>query len=423
MTTLNSQHTTYIEKAAATSPQWLNEQRRSSFKRFEATDMPSEKLDNWRYVTTDFDLGELPIADGTVEPLLTDPLLDVETAAGMALIVDGSARSVTTTEAVTFVPLTDAWDGVQGLIETPEVGADKLELGHSAFSRDGVFLRIPRGTSVAAPFLIEAQAVQADAVSYPQIVVILEDGAHAQVVVSYRSGDDGNVMLPKVDISLGQGSTLGFTAVQTVGQDSVVAISQKIEIGRDATVHVGEVGLGGELGRLAIKVDLTGDGSSIKFSGISLGGGSQTLDYRFLVRHIGKNTSSDVYLKGAVDNAASSVFTGLLRIEEDALRTSAFETNRNLVLSKNAKAQSVPNLEILCDDVVCGHASTVGELDEEHLYYLRSRGLSPEAAERILVHGFFGESLDLLPSQEIARNVRGVVLDKYAAGRLAVGLS
>ncbi len=418
---MNPQHTTHLEKAAVHSPEWLNEQRRNSLERFEDTDMPSERLDNWRYVTTDFDLGSLPVADGSAEPLSADPLLAVDAAAGTALIVDGTVRSVTTAEAVTFAPLADAWDGVKDLVEAPAADADKLELGHSAFVSDGVLLRIPRGTSVAAPFVIEVQAVQADAVSYPQIAVVLDDGAHAQVVVSYRSGQDGNVLLPKVDLFLGQGATLGFTAVQTVGQDSAVAISQKMEIGRDAGVHIGEVGLGGGLGRLSVKVDLTGDGSSIKFSGVSLGGGSQTLDYRFLVRHIGKNTSSDVYLKGAVDNAASSVFTGLLRIEEGALRTSAFETNRNLVLSKDAKAQSVPNLEILCDDVVCGHASTVGELDEEHLYYLRSRGLSPERAERILVHGFFGELLDLLPSQEIARNVRSVVLDKYAAGRVAAG--
>ena len=418
---MNPQHTTHLEKAAVHSPEWLNEQRRNALERFEDTDMPSEKLDNWRYVTTDFDLGVIPIADGSADPLPADPLLAVDAAAGTAVIVDGTVRSVSTAEAVTFAPLAGAWDGLKDLVGTPEADADKLELGHSAFSSDGVLLRIPRGTSVAAPFVIEVQAVQADAVSYPQIAVVLDDGAHAQVVVSYRSGPDGNVLLPKVDLSLGQGATLGFTAVQTVGQDSVVAISQKMEIGRDASVHIGEVGLGGELGRLSVKVDLTGDGSSIKFSGVSLGGGSQTLDYRFLVRHIGKNTSSDVYLKGAVDNAASSVFTGLLRIEEGALRTSAFETNRNLVLSKDAKAQSVPNLEILCDDVVCGHASTVGELDEEHLYYLRSRGLSHERAERILVHGFFGELLDLLPSQEIARNVRSVVLDKYAAGRVAAG--
>ena len=140
-------------------------------------------------------------------------------------------------------------------------------------------------------------------------------------------------------------------------------------------------------------------------------------DYRVVVRHEGKNTSSDVFLKGAVEDEASSVFTGLLRIEEDATRTSAFETNRNLVLSESASAQSVPNLEILCNDVICGHGSTVGQLEEEHLYYLMSRGLPKDRAERVLVRGFFEEVIDRLPVPEVADPVRAVVHDKFATAQ------
>ncbi|NND84905.1 MAG: Fe-S cluster assembly protein SufD, partial [Acidimicrobiia bacterium] len=131
----------------------------------------------------------------------------------------------------------------------------------------------------------------------------------------------------------------------------------------------------------------------------------------------GKNTSSDVFLKGAVEDEASSVFTGLLRIEEDATRTSAFETNRNLVLSESASAQSVPNLEILCNDVICGHGSTVGQLEEEHLYYLMSRGLPKDRAERVLVRGFFEEIINRLPVAEVADPVRAVVHDKFATAQ------
>lgn len=420
---MNTQHRTHVEAAESTSPQWLIDQRADSLARFEDTSMPSERLDNWRYVETTFDLASLPIADGSADALPADPLLAVGDISGTAVVVDGVVRSVENTGEATFGSIREHWEGIKDLIPAPSEGSDKLQLGHRAFSTDGVLLHVPSGQTTAAPYVIEVQAVQADSVSYPQIAVILEDGAHAQIVVSYRSGSAGAVLLPRVDISLGQGSTLGFTAIQNVGQDAVVAIEQRVVVGRDANIHIGEVGLGGELGRLSVEADLVGNGSSVKFSGVSLGGGVQTLDYRFLVRHIGRNTSSDVFLKGAVDNASSSVFTGLLRIEEDATRTSAFETNRNLVLSKDAKAQSVPNLEILCDDVVCGHASTVGELEDEHLYYLQSRGLTQERAERILVHGFFGESLDLLPSQQVAKLVKKVVLDKYAAGRVAAGRS
>jgi Fe-S cluster assembly protein SufD len=117
------------------------------------------------------------------------------------------------------------------------------------------------------------------------------------------------------------------------------------------------------------------------------------------------------------------VFTGLLRIEKDAAKTSTFETNRNLVLSEHAKAQSVPNLEILCHDVICGHASSVGPLEEEHLYYLQSRGLRKEAAERLLIRGFFAEVIDRLPIDGLAEQVSAEVFRRFTraqeSGRLS----
>ena len=115
----------------------------------------------------------------------------------------------------------------------------------------------------------------------------------------------------------------------------------------------------------------------------------QILDYRYFMRHVGTNTRSDMFLKGAVEDQARSVFTGMIRIEETGHKTEAFQTNRNLILSDGASAQSVPNLEILANDVRCGHGSTVGPLDAEQRYYLMSRGLAPERADRLQVRGFF----------------------------------
>jgi Fe-S cluster assembly protein SufD len=151
--------------------------------------------------------------------------------------------------------------------------------------------------------------------------------------------------------------------------------------------------------------------------GVYFGEDSQTLDYRVVIDHFGRNTSSEVFLKGAVEDSAESVFTGLLRIEKDARRTHTFETNRNLVLSENAKAHSVPNLEILCDDVICGHASSVGPLEEEHLYYLQSRGLTRPRAERLLIKGFFQEVIDRLPVAEISDRVFDEVFTRFVTAQ------
>ncbi len=177
------------------------------------------------------------------------------------------------------------------------------------------------------------------------------------------------------------------------------------------------------MGRLDLGVELLGDGCSSEVVGLYFGEGSQTLDYRMLINHVGRSTSSDVFLKGAVEDDAESVFSGLLRIEKDAQKTSTFETNRNLVLSENAKAHSVPNLEILCDDVICGHGSSVGPLEEDHLYYLRSRGLSQERAERLLIKGFFQEVIDRLPitglEEPISTEVFRRFVDAQEEGRVA----
>jgi Fe-S cluster assembly protein SufD len=137
--------------------------------------------------------------------------------------------------------------------------------------------------------------------------------------------------------------------------------------------------------------------------------------------HRGRKSTSEVLLKGAVEDQSQSVFAGLVRIEKPAIGTSAFETNRNLVLSADAKAHSVPILEILCDDVMCGHGSSVGPLEEDHLYYLQSRGLSRPRAERLLVRGFFGQVLDRLPIKGLQPALAEVLDRRFVRAELGAG--
>jgi Fe-S cluster assembly protein SufD len=294
------------------------------------------------------------------------------------------------------------------------VDHNKLTAAHAAFSAGGLLVEVPSGMAMSAPLLIEVQAITPGTATFPHIVVRTGESAQAEIVVVYRSAPDASLLeVPEVDISVGDGSNLRFLSIQDVDQAATTVVHERVSIGRDATSRVGDVGLGGKLGRLDLGVNLIGDGASSEAVGLYFGEGSQTLDYRVVVDHFGKRTSSDVFLKGAVEDDAQSVFTGLLRIEKEAQRTSTFETNRNLVLSENAKAQSVPNLEILCDDVMCGHASSVGPLEEEPLYYLQSRGLSRSRAERLLVRGFFQEVIDRLPIDGLAGPVSDEVFSRF----------
>ncbi len=164
-------------------------------------------------------------------------------------------------------------------------------------------------------------------------------------------------------------------------------------------------------------VDLEGRGSSARVVGTYFGDGEQVMDYRYFMHHAGLDTSSDMFLKGAVEDRALSVFTGLIRIDEGAQRTDAYQTNRNLILSEGAAAQSVPNLEILANDVKCGHGSSVGPLDEEQRYYLMSRGLDRSQADRLQVRGFFEQALTRFPHPEVTDAVREWVNAKYVTAQ------
>jgi Fe-S cluster assembly protein SufD len=181
---------------------------------------------------------------------------------------------------------------------------------------------------------------------------------------------------------------------------------------RDSTMLLSTVALGGDYARMRTDARAVGAGASTRQIALYYADGDQMHDFRTLQDHIAPKTHSDLLFKGAVQNRARSVYTGLIRIRHDAKGSAAFQTNRNLTLSHGAWAESVPNLEIETNDVKCSHASTVGPIDDEQRFYLESRGIPPEVAERLVVLGFFDEVLDQLPVGPLATELRQQVSAK-----------
>lgn len=413
---------TTLDTLAKGQPDWRAAQMADAYAAFEAQEVPTGAEEEWRYVDLDLDLSRLAPASDARTSLAPGPFLTaaLERAAGTVTIVDGSV-----------VDVDAAVDGVSvrrvselGGFNAAAVDRDKFAAAHTAFATDGVRVEAKEGALVEAPVVVDVQATQPDVMSFPHVEVEVGANAEASVVVVYRSPDGmESVAVPGIYLAAGDGGRLRFLSVQGWGSSTTGIAHQRVRLGRDATGRIGEVGLGGRIGRLDLTVDLEGAGASTEVVGLYFGEDHQTLDYRMVINHIGRNTSSDVFLKGAVEDYAESVFTGLLRIEKDAQRSSAFETNRNLVLSEHAKAHSVPNLEILCDDVMCGHGSSVGPLEEEHLYYLRSRGISRAKAERMLIRGFFTDVLDRLPIDVVTEPVQRAVFRRFVAAQEAGRLS
>jgi len=387
--------------------------------------MPTQKLEQWKYVDLGFELKQLPVATEPGDALEPGPFLGtIVDREASVVVIDGVVTEITVGSQARVLKLSDLEasqvDRVDSLIDLER---DIFASARSAFAPDAVVVTAPRGVSVEKPVVIDLQATSASS-SFPRVSVVAEENAEIGVIVMLRSKPgEATVMAPQIGLHADSGARIRYVAVQNVAFEASVVVHQKVEIGRDATVRTGEVGLGGKLGRLDLDVELEGQGSSAEVLGVYFGEYDQTLDYRMLIHHKGKNSSSDVFLKGAVEDEAQSVFTGLLKIEKGAERTSAFETNRNLVLSEGAKAHSVPNLEIECDDVVCGHGSSVGPLETEHLYYLRSRGLSAERAERLMIKGFFNEIIDRLPVAGLGEPIReelfGRFIEAQREGRVA----
>ena len=176
------------------------------------------------------------------------------------------------------------------------------------------------------------------------------------------------------------------------------------------------VALGGDYARVRTEARVSGAGASTRQVALYFAGGSQMHDFRTIQDHDAPHTTSDLLFKGAVQDHARSVYTGLIKIREHAGGSVAFQTNRNLTLSEGAWAESVPNLDIRTNDVKCSHASTVGPIDEEQRFYLESRGIEPSIAERLVVLGFFDEVLQQLPSGALADELRRRVAAKLVIG-------
>jgi Fe-S cluster assembly protein SufD len=403
----------------------LTASRTVAFEQFEAMVMPTQKLENWKYVDLDFDIRQVPVAVEPGNPLEPGPFLgSIDDREASVVVIDGTVTTIEAGDEAVVQRFEDLDDSQRAAVSTLIADdRDIFSAARSAFAGDAVVVTAPRGVTVAKPVVIDLQATSATA-SYPRVTVIAEENSEIGVIVMLRSAPgEAAVMSPQIGLHARSGARIRYVAVQNLAFEATGIVHQKVEIGRDATVRTGEVGLGGKLGRQDLQVALDGQGSSAEVLGVYFGEYDQTLDYRMVIHHKGKNTSSDVFLKGAVEDNAQSVFTGLLKIDKGAERTSAFETNRNLVLSEGAKAHSVPNLEIECDDVVCGHGSSVGPLETEHLYYLRSRGLSADRAERLMIKGFFNEIIDRLPVAGLAEPVRdelfGRFIEAQRQGRVA----
>jgi Fe-S cluster assembly protein SufD len=308
---------------------------------------------------------------------------------------------------------TCAGDDVRDLLGAASHSSeDAFTVLHDAFLAGGAFVQIPPGVVVEDPILVLHWCEGDGRASFPHTVVSLGERAEATVLDRFGSPDTDHLVDAVTELLVADDAHLRYLSIQQHGAHTWHLGLQRALVGRNATVKTSAVALGGDYARLRSETVLQGEGGESDQLAVYFADGSQMLDFRTLQDHDAPRTRSDLLFKGAVEDVARSVYSGLVHLRTTAVKANASQTNRNLVLSEGAHAESIPNLEIEANDVKCSHASTVGPIDDDQLYYLESRGIPPEDAERLIILGFFDDVLERLPVSSLSDGLRRSVVDK-----------
>ena len=383
---------------------------------FTDVSLPSESEEVWRYSRiSELDLGAyspLPASDGAAPSGVPDELSAVVDAAG-----PHAAVAVVRNGRLSHVDIDDAAVSIEAGDANPVPGeSDVFTSLNAEHAAQTVVVRVKRGAVVERPVVVLHWIDAEGAAVFPRLVVEAGEASQATVLEHLASQEDVQAFVaPVVQLDVGDAANLAYLNVQELGASVWQIAYHASQVGRDATLQSTLVALGGDYARVRADSRLAGQGGTSNLLAVYFGDGSQTHDFRTMQDHDAPRTTSDLLFKGAVEDRAHSVYTGLIRVRKGAAGTNAFQTNRNLVLTQGAHADSVPNLEIEENDVRCSHASAVGPIDEEQRYYLEARGVPPEVADRLIVLGFFDEIIAKTPVVGLRDRLRRAVAAKLGS--------
>ena len=383
--------------------------------RFLERELPTPADEIWRYSRIDeLDLSAfaLTAADPAAEANLDSPLVSVARSTLVAT-VDGR---IAVAEVGAGLTLGDGEDLLGRLTDTMQPWDAFVELNR-ALTPDPVVLRVEPGAVIELPVYVVHRA-QSPGASFPALAVEVGRDARVTIVELLIGAPDVEAFVaPVAEVDLEPGAHLDHLVVQDLGPRVWQTAYHGSRVGADASLRLFNVALGGDYARVRTDSRLIGAGGSTELLALYFGDGTQMHDFRTLQDHEGPKSTSELIFKGAVIDEARSAYSGLIRVRHGAHGTKAFQTNRNLILSDSGLATySVPNLDIEENDVMCSHASATGPIDPAQRFYLESRGIPPEVADRLIVFGFFDDLLRRLPVPEARDALRASFIRKLAHG-------
>ena len=406
-------------------PAWLAEERRAALRTFEATPFPTNRDEQWRYTDLKrFDLDGLELVtapeDKTVSERIAMRITDSD-AEGVLVFKGGEVvhRDSKLSEAgVIFTDLRTALQEHEDLVRkhlysVVNATQSKYTALNAALWQNGTFLFVPKDVEVKLP-LGAFYSADKGGLSAPRTLIVLEANARATFIDEYTSEEFGERFFTSgsVEIILGDGANLRYVNLQNWSR-TVAHISRiKAKLDRNSRLESLTVSLGADAARAEVECVMDGPGSESEMLGLYFADKKQHYNQYTLQHHHADHAHSDLLFKGALRDGSRAVYSGLIKVDEGAQKTDAYQTNRNLLLDSDSYAVSIPQLEIGANDVRCSHGSTTSPVPEDQRFYLMSRGLVPEVAEHVLVTGFLHEVTSRVTLPKVAEYVERIVQAK-----------
>jgi Fe-S cluster assembly protein SufD len=365
--------------------------RAEPLERYKALPLPTVKDEHWRFTDlAGFD-PDAWTANGAAGIAAPPSMLELD-AGGIAHVGEAGIEIERAPDGIRFEPLADDNELLHSLVGWDE----KFAAHNAAMWQHGLLVHVPRGVVVEKPLYVRiANAVEGGSIFW-RLLVVAEPESRFTLIEEYASASPElqGYSNAAVEILVRDAAKVEYVSVQNLSRATWHFASHHARVERDAELDWVAGGFGSAKGKVRIQNDLAGQGATSRVTGAYFVDGTQHLDYDTFQEHMAPSTTSDFAFKGALRDKARAVWRGMIRVEEGAQKTNAYQENRNLLLSKTAHADSIPGLEILANDVRCTHGATLGQVDREQLFYLMTRGLTRSEAERLIVRGFFQDVLD-----------------------------
>jgi Fe-S cluster assembly protein SufD len=454
-------------------PQWLKESRLWAWETYLQTPMPTARDDDWRKTEIDsLDLSQF-VAVGPIKgsaktpsqnPLLLSCTKAIAATAGLFTEDYQSQNQTITLDAavaakgVVFLPLSQAVGKHPQLVEKylstkpvtdPTTGPDtskfrqgqddKFTLMNKALFTGGYFLYVPKGVTIEAPFLafinLTGQKSEGHGQAFMErLIIVAEETSEVSLMTVFSSSDtltgSANVTAQDgvtsntgastnstfanifVEVHAGAGAKVNIVELSQFGQNVFAVSRTSTFVGRDGALDYTTASLGAKQIKSVIETIMVARGGQSDIKGIVLGHGTEHVSYNTIQEHASPDTTSNINFRVALKDSAASIYQGIVKVDKIAQRTNAFQSNKNLLLGQEARADSIPRLEILADDVKCSHGATVGPVDKEQLFYLQSRGLSLKESEELIVTGFFAQVLNTITIKGAADWINALAAEK-----------